>query len=522
MRIFYDSGKTFLPRIDRIYLQTRALALLLLVGWFALGLTPKLRPEIAFGTIGVLLVHYIALLFITRHSRVWLQRMYLVTLVMDVAVTTIWIGEDGGLSSAFYIGYYLIISFGAYLLTGGAALIVASIATLSYGAIVFAQLTGFKEWITFTMHISPCWVFLAVISHVAEHLRLSESRLLKLFDTLNMRTAELEKTQAQLESIYDNSRILAGILDVDEVMKAVMQIVNGVLKYPAAAVLLKQGEQSYVYRGRVIDGEINLRLRSLESEDSELIHRVAKAGSPVRIVDLASREDYNPLKPDARSVMMAPMTVRRSTVGVLVAESTSHNAFSERDEKMFWVVARSAAMAVDNALVHEEMESLTVTDDLTGVFNYRYFTLKLNEEQRRAARYEQPLGLIMLDIDHFKRFNDTFGHEAGNLTLKGVADVVKGCIRDTDILSRYGGEEFALILPQTTLIEARQIANRIRESVERTRFNIGQTLPKQSVTVSVGVTSFPENGKSHDELLHLADQALYRAKGSGRNLVKEI
>jgi diguanylate cyclase (GGDEF)-like protein len=215
------------------------------------------------------------------------------------------------------------------------------------------------------------------------------------------------------------------------------------------------------------------------------------------------------------------MTVRRDAVGVLIAESTVESAFSERDEKMFWVVARSAAMSIDNAILHQEMEELTITDDLTGAFNYRYFSTKLSEEQRRAARYDQPLSLIMVDIDHFKNFNDSFGHEAGNMALRGVADVIASCIRDTDIFARYGGEEFAVILPQTAQIEARHIANRIRETIERTRYHIGDGIPRQSVTVSIGLTSFPENGKPQDELLHLADQALYRAKGEGRNVVQE-
>jgi len=146
----------------------------------------------------------------------------------------------------------------------------------------------------------------------------------------------------------------------------------------------------------------------------------------------------------------------------------------------------------------------------------------LNEEERRASRYNQPLSLMMLDIDHFKKFNDTYGHEAGNLILKELSRIAYGCVRDTDVFTRYGGEEFAIILPQTTQSEAQQIASRIRESIERTRFSIGEGLPRQIVTVSVGLTSFPENGKSQKELIQLADQALYRAKGSGRNMVQVV
>jgi diguanylate cyclase (GGDEF)-like protein len=183
------------------------------------------------------------------------------------------------------------------------------------------------------------------------------------------------------------------------------------------------------------------------------------------------------------------------------------------------IVARSAAMALENATLHKKTEELTITDELTGIFNYRYFARKLKEEQRRAARYDLPLSLIMLDIDWFKKFNDTYGHEVGNIVLKGITSVVKKCIRDVDIFARYGGEEFVIILPQTPQIEVSQIGERIRAQIESATFGGGDNMPELKVTVSVGISSYPENGKSEDELLAVVDQALYRAKGSGKNKV---
>lgn len=522
MNIFFNSTKTFLPRIDAIYLQTRALALTALVGWLVLGFVPAEQRVVAETILAAFVLHFITLLALTRRKKSYTNKLYLVAIVLDSIATIVWIDFDGGFSSPFFLGLYLIVSFSSYLLTREAALIATTAISAAYVAILWPELQSLHDWLILSLRLSPCWIFLAVISHVSEHLRRSEKRMLNLFDTLNMRTSELEKIQAQLESIYDNSRILAGILDVDEVIKAVMQITNSILKYPAAALLMKQGDAGYIFRGRVIEDEINLRLKPAPEDSVELLQRVSKLGSPVSIMDILHRDDYTALRADTRAVMLAPMTVRRKTLGVLVAESTVKGAFSERDEKMFWVVARSAAMAIDNSLVHHEMEELTITDDLTGAFNYRYFTTKLNEEERRAARYNQPLSLIMLDIDHFKKFNDTYGHEAGNLILKELSRVAFNCVRDTDVFTRYGGEEFAIILPQTTQSEAQQIASRIRESIERTRFSIGEGLPRQTVTVSVGMTSFPENGKSHDELIQLADQALYRAKGSGRNMVQIV
>jgi diguanylate cyclase (GGDEF)-like protein len=206
-------------------------------------------------------------------------------------------------------------------------------------------------------------------------------------------------------------------------------------------------------------------------------------------------------------------------MGVIIAESPKENAFSEREEKIVSVIARSAAMALENAHLHKKTEELTITDELTGIYNYRYFARKLKEEQRRAVRYDLPLSMIMIDIDHFKNFNDTYGHEIGNIVLKGITEVVKKCIRDVDIFARYGGEEFIIILPQTPQIEVTKIGERIREQIEKTVFGGFDSIPELKVTVSVGISSFPENGQPHGELLSVVDQALYRAKGSGRNRV---
>ena len=124
-------------------------------------------------------------------------------------------------------------------------------------------------------------------------------------------------------------------------------------------------------------------------------------------------------------------------------------------------------MALENAELHKRTEELTIIDELTETFNYRYFVQKLQEEKRRALRYTVPLSLIMVDIDWFKKLNDSYGHEVGNIVLKDISSIIKRCVRDVDLFARYGGEEFAVILPQTGVGEAHRIGERIREQVEK-------------------------------------------------------
>ncbi|UCC44637.1 MAG: GGDEF domain-containing protein, partial [Candidatus Zixiibacteriota bacterium] len=133
-------------------------------------------------------------------------------------------------------------------------------------------------------------------------------------------------------------------------------------------------------------------------------------------------------------------------------------------------------------------------------------------------RYNLPLSLIMVDIDWFKKLNDSYGHEIGNVVLTELAEVIKECIRDVDVFARYGGEEFVIILPQTPQAEASVLAERIRTQIEK-HVVATENSGSLRVTVSAGVSSFPENGKSAEDLVSTADQALYQAKGSGKNLV---
>lgn len=166
-----------------------------------------------------------------------------------------------------------------------------------------------------------------------------------------------------------------------------------------------------------------------------------------------------------------------------------------------------------------ELERLSVTDELTGLANRRLLMTELEREVRRSERHENPLAILMLDVDHFKNFNDTHGHRAGDAVLKRLANTLKKCVRDVDTVARYGGEEFLVMLPEIPATEVARVAERIRAASEADRFTPEGSSTALSVTVSVGVAVYPESGRTADALIEAADQALYRSKESGRNRV---
>lgn len=169
-----------------------------------------------------------------------------------------------------------------------------------------------------------------------------------------------------------------------------------------------------------------------------------------------------------------------------------------------------------------ELEALATKDGLTGLYNYRHFMEALDKEVKKSARFGRPLSLLIIDIDHFKNYNDTNGHIQGNAALKKMADIFAGSLREVDIAARYGGEEFAVILPETPLDGAVQAAERIREKVEREEFPGEESQPGGSLTISIGAASFPEAGLDAANLTEAADMALYKAKSLGRNRVCSV
>jgi diguanylate cyclase (GGDEF)-like protein len=191
--------------------------------------------------------------------------------------------------------------------------------------------------------------------------------------------------------------------------------------------------------------------------------------------------------------------------------------FSDRDRELLAYLAGTASVSIQNVGLHEAVQRQAVTDELTGLYNHRRFQEAMVAESERARRFGQPMSLIMLDIDNFKLVNDNHGHQQGDRVLREVARVLRESSREIDSPARYGGEELAVVLPQTDLEGAYQLAERVRQEVEAMKVDLvggGGTI---SVTASLGVASMPESALGPGQLISAADAALYRAKNAGKN-----
>ena len=214
-----------------------------------------------------------------------------------------------------------------------------------------------------------------------------------------------------------------------------------------------------------------------------------------------------------------PLTAGRETLGVLALGGTAPRDLTMADRERFGVVSEQCALALQNARLHEDLELLAVTDRMTCMYNHVYGIQRLDEEVKRAARFGHPLSVIMLDIDDFKSFNDTYGHPAGDELLFEVGEVIRRALREMDIAVRYGGDEFAVILPETPARGALLVAERVRNDIGELGFELGTDGPVGR-TVSIGVAEFPSDGTSGRLLVEAADRALYGAKRAGKNRVE--
>jgi diguanylate cyclase (GGDEF)-like protein len=224
------------------------------------------------------------------------------------------------------------------------------------------------------------------------------------------------------------------------------------------------------------------------------------------------------------SFISYPIIIGGRKVGVLnVTDKSGGGTYDEVDLSLLEIIGPQVALALERAEWQEratEFQLMSITDSLTALPNRRYLEERLADELNRSKRYDYPMSFLMIDIDDFKAYNDKNGHQAGDLALQITAHCLKGALRVVDVASRYGGEEFCILLPQTAMSEAGVIADRIRNRVSTTHFPHGKTQPLGRVTISVGVSTFTKNIDSPENIIAAADRALYQAKSMGKDRVE--
>jgi diguanylate cyclase (GGDEF)-like protein len=223
---------------------------------------------------------------------------------------------------------------------------------------------------------------------------------------------------------------------------------------------------------------------------------------------------------NSEEIVLIPLKAKDKVNGLIVADNfITKKPITKDDIRMLTMLANQAGLAIENSQLYEKTVMLAHMDSLTDLWNHGYFQFILQMELEKAEATSSHLSLIMLDIDDFKIYNDKLGHQAGDSMLKELALILKNQSRKMDHVCRYGGEEFTIILPQTEKKEALLIAERLRMDIEKHLFIHEEILPQKKLTISVGLTTYPEDGQTPSELITNSDKLLYQAKSKGKNTV---
>jgi diguanylate cyclase (GGDEF)-like protein/PAS domain S-box-containing protein len=325
---------------------------------------------------------------------------------------------------------------------------------------------------------------------------------------------ELEQRTREMTLLNDMGDILRACLTTEEAYKVIVRVAQQIFPAQVGALYVIAPSRNLV-EAAALWGDSGLVERAFSPEECWALRRGrthwvenSHAGMICRHIHHAPSDGY----------MCIPMMAQSEALGVLHLMQPDNVKMTDTKQRMAITMSEHIAMALSNLRLHETLRSQSIRDPLTGLFNRRFMEESLELEIRRATRNQRPLGMIMIDLDHFKYFNDNFGHQAGDLLLKELGTLLKNNIRGEDIACRYGGEEFTLILPEGTGAVTRQRAEFFKEAIQRLDVNFrGHPLGK--ITASMGVAVFPDHGRTAKALVEAADKALYRSKAAGRDRV---
>ena len=337
--------------------------------------------------------------------------------------------------------------------------------------------------------------------------------------------ATLKQVKKELAFFINVGKLLTSTLELNKVTEIIVANVQKIVSVEAWSLLLTDDKMGELYcavtKGSYLPGELkDVRLKIGEG----IAGIAAERGKPVIVRDVLKDKrcskyfkDVKGLAP--KDVLCIPIMSKKNIIGVLeLVNKKNDRIFTKNEQELLLKFADQASMAIERASLYHKMANLAITDDLTKLFNLRYLYRVLDTEVKRCRRYHSTFAIIFLDLDSFKLVNDTHGHLIGSKTLVEVARMLAGSLRDVDIISRYGGDEFVIVLPHTTVEMAYKIAARIQNDINRHSFLTEEGLSLK-ITASFGVAGYPDHAGDETELLRIADGAMYTAKGMGRNRV---
>ena len=332
----------------------------------------------------------------------------------------------------------------------------------------------------------------------------------------------LLRKDAELATLVEIGKALTSTLKLDEVLQIIMERISALLKPTAWSLLLVDEETGDLVFEIAVPPVAEFLKGTRLDRGTGIAGWVAERAEPLLVPDVSADSRFSETIDWAstiaiRSILCIPVKSQERTLGVVqLVNSREDGSFSEADLTILTTIADFAAIAIENARSHEKVNQLAVTDELTGLWNARRFNELLEYEVERASRYGGTVALIFLDLDHFKKINDSHGHLVGSRILAEVGQLLGRSIRKIDSASRFGGDEYVLLFPNATKEQGCFLAERLCSLLRETLF-LADNGTRLTVTASFGVAAFPDDASTGRELLGTADMAMYAVKESSRD-----
>ncbi|MDD4297761.1 MAG: diguanylate cyclase, partial [Ruminiclostridium sp.] len=340
--------------------------------------------------------------------------------------------------------------------------------------------------------------------------------LVKVNVRLEEANVSLNSSLAEFFTLQQVSQAISSLFDMNELLGFVNDIIIGVMGASTSNIVLYKRNRLIVQMTNIQ----NIREKAILTDNinNSCLREVFENGE-ILINNNVEPDSYEFTKGrNVKSLICVPLQVKDKVHGLLLIEHSIPEAFGDSNIRLLNIVAQQVSIAIENARLYEQLQDYANTDGLTQVYNRLFFQNYLSKELKKAIVNSSKISVIMYDIDNFKKFNDTYGHLFGDEVLKSIAQLVKRSIRKNDIIARFGGEEFIILLPHTSAKAACEKAEELRKSIES--MVVQDKLMSASVTVSMGVSTFPDFAETEDSLLRSVDAALYEAKGKGKNRVE--
>lgn len=357
------------------------------------------------------------------------------------------------------------------------------------------------------------------IDKIKENKKLTHQTVVKLESStqeISNVNRQLKERTSEISDLYEVTKEMSKALEFEEVFKTFLSIIKEKFNFTKCKfIILSDGEipdKKYAVAKKEIYNEKNISYIDIEKEDKKIINKV-KILQQSFYYSKSKKEPENlelnlELKEDTLTAI--PLISEGEIIGVLIITNLSYSQYFN-----LLIFTGQFSLQLKKVKLYEKIQELAIKDELTGVSVRRHFLQRSQEEFKRAVKHNISITLLMLDLDHFKQYNDKYGHLVGDRLLKDIAQIIKSAVREIDLVGRYGGEEFAILLPDTGISGAKLVAERIRAQIQGHEFKAYDE--SLNITASLGICTYPDNANFFDELINYADVALYRAKKEGRN-----